>query len=92
MRSCECSWLLIWGGRAWLNEDSIWSQKFCITEFYKRLTVHFWDKGYDLGLKIIRWSLLVTFAAVVISIFAECTPADKYIPPKPNPSPDETNC
>lgn len=70
-------------GAAWVfanyggHASSIWSQKFCITEFYKRLTVHFWGDGYDKGLKTIRWSLLVTFIAAVISIFAECRPSHK---------------
>lgn len=61
------------------NVSSIWSQKLCITEFYKRLTVQFWSKEYDCGLKIIRWSLLVTLTASVISIFVECRPSQKSV-------------
>lgn len=57
--------------------SSIWSQKFCITEFYKRLTVHVWDRHYEIGLKLLRWTLLVTFAAACISIFVECRPSHK---------------
>ncbi|KAL7273828.1 hypothetical protein RUND412_003294 [Rhizina undulata] len=52
----------------------IWSQKFCITVFYKRL-IPFDELGP--GLKAIRWSLLVTFLATVISVFAECRPTEK---------------
>ncbi|KAJ6258713.1 hypothetical protein Dda_6763 [Drechslerella dactyloides] len=49
----------------------IWVQKFCITEFYQRLTTQFWKGLYDLGLKVVRWGLLVTFAVCIISTFVE---------------------
>ncbi|EPS37271.1 hypothetical protein H072_9037 [Dactylellina haptotyla CBS 200.50] len=52
----------------------VWIQKFCITEFYHRLTTQFWRGLYDIGLKILRWSLLVTAVASIISTFVECQP------------------
>ncbi|KAH8151399.1 uncharacterized protein LAJ45_04602 [Morchella importuna] len=77
---------LVLAARVWYAVF-IWSQKFCITEFYKRLTVHVWDRHYEIGLKVLRWSLLVTFAAAVISIFAECRPSYKLWQVKPDPGP-----
>ncbi|KAI5858948.1 hypothetical protein BZA05DRAFT_414699 [Tricharina praecox] len=65
----------------------LWSQKFCITEFYVRLTEHFWEKGYELGLRIMRWSLLVTFLAATISVFGECRPGHKLWQVHPSPGP-----
>ncbi|KAK6538335.1 hypothetical protein TWF694_011213 [Orbilia ellipsospora] len=56
----------------------VWIQKFCITEFYQRLTTQFWKGVYDVGLKIVRWSLLVTATASIISIFVECQPFNHY--------------
>ncbi|KAI5797586.1 hypothetical protein EDC01DRAFT_650530 [Geopyxis carbonaria] len=63
----------------------IWSQKFCITEFYVRLTTHLYERNYRIGLKMIRWSLLVTFLAVVVTVFAECQPTHKYWQVRPDP-------
>ncbi|KAF3933965.1 hypothetical protein ABW19_dt0208149 [Dactylella cylindrospora] len=65
----------------------IWVQKFCITEFYKRLTTQFWRGVYDVGLKVVRWGLLITGVAAVISVFVECQPFDHYWQVKPDPGP-----
>ncbi|KAK6338017.1 hypothetical protein TWF696_001487 [Orbilia brochopaga] len=56
----------------------IWVQKFCITEFYQRLTTQFWKGLYDVGLRVVRWGLLVTFIACFISTFVECQPFNHY--------------
>ncbi|KAA8913740.1 hypothetical protein FN846DRAFT_886384 [Sphaerosporella brunnea] len=63
----------------------LWSQKFCITEFYMRLTDGFWERSYEIGLRIIRWSLLATFLASTISIFAYCQPGYKLWQVQPDP-------
>ncbi|KAK6352156.1 hypothetical protein TWF730_008988 [Orbilia blumenaviensis] len=55
----------------------VWIQKFCITEFYQRLTTQFWKGVYDVGLKIVRWGLLATLVASIISTFVECQPFDQ---------------
>ncbi|KAF8543119.1 hypothetical protein BDD12DRAFT_272672 [Trichophaea hybrida] len=65
----------------------IWSQKFCITEFYVRLTTCFWEKNYAIGLKAIRWSLLVTLLATAISVFGECRPVYRLWQVQPDPGP-----
>ncbi|KAF3904658.1 hypothetical protein ABW21_db0207365 [Orbilia brochopaga] len=57
----------------------IWIQKFCITEFYQRLTTQFWKGLYDVGLRVVRWGLLVTFTACFISTFVECQPFTQYV-------------
>ncbi|KAF8423313.1 hypothetical protein EV426DRAFT_710710 [Tirmania nivea] len=56
----------------------IWSQKLCITEFHSKLNLSFWHTSYNGVLGTIRWALVVTFLGVVISIFTECTPFQKY--------------
>jgi hypothetical protein len=55
----------------------IWAQKFCITEFYERLIEHFWENKPERRLKWIRWSLLFTFVAAIVTVFAECHPTHK---------------
>ncbi|EWC44880.1 hypothetical protein DRE_00939 [Drechslerella stenobrocha 248] len=65
----------------------IWIQKFCITEFYQRLTTQFWKGLYDLGLRIVRWGLLVTLTAALISTFVECQPFNHYWQVVPDPGP-----
>lgn len=63
---------------------SLWSQKFCIMEFYVRLTEHFREEAYDSALKFMRWGLMATFLAAVVSVFGECQPVHKSVavPPK----------
>jgi hypothetical protein len=58
---------------------SLWSQKFCITEFYVRLTEHFREEANDWALKFMRWGLLATFLAAVVSVFEECRPGHKSV-------------
>ena len=59
------------------SDSSIWFQKFCITEFFVRLTEHFWERSYEIGLRIIRWGLLATLLGAVVSVFAECSPSHR---------------
>jgi len=53
---------------------SIWTAKFTVSEFLKRMTERFWKKGYDFGLRAIRFFLAITFVGVVIATLAECQP------------------
>jgi hypothetical protein len=61
--------------------------KFTVSEFLKRLTQRFWRRGYEWGLRGIRIFLVVTFAAVLISTFAECQPFTHYWQVHPDPGP-----
>lgn len=65
----------------------IWSQKLCITEFHSKLNLSFWNTSYKGILGAIRWILVVTFLAVVVSIFAECNPFQRYWQVLPDPGP-----
>ncbi|EGX52754.1 hypothetical protein TWF173_002197 [Orbilia oligospora] len=56
----------------------IWIQKLCITEFYQRLTTQFWKGVYDVGLRVVRWGLLVTLVGSIVSTFVECQPFNHY--------------
>jgi hypothetical protein len=61
--------------------------KFTVSEFLKRLTQRFWKRGYECGLRGIRIFLVLTFAAVLISTFAECQPFTHYWQVRPDPGP-----
>ncbi|MCJ1477482.1 hypothetical protein MMC13_006154 [Lambiella insularis] len=65
----------------------IWTAKFTISEFFKRLYQGVWKKSYEVGLQIIRWFLLVTFLGVVIATLAECQPFSNYWQVVPDPGP-----
>jgi hypothetical protein len=64
---------------------SIWTAKFTVTEFLKRLTNHIWKSSYEIGLQFIRWFLIVTFVGVVIATLAECQPFNHYWQVVPDP-------
>lgn len=55
----------------------LWHQRFCITEFHRKLTLSYWNRRYETGLTVLRWSLAASLLAVVVSTAAECTPAQK---------------
>ena len=61
--------------------------KYTVSEFLKRLTERFWKKGYEWGLRAIRFFLVITFIAVVIATLAECQPFTHYWQVKPTPEP-----
>ncbi|KAL8944861.1 MAG: hypothetical protein Q9216_000151 [Gyalolechia sp. 2 TL-2023] len=63
----------------------LWTAKFTVSEFLKRLTSHVWRRKYELGLHFIRWFLAVTFIAVVIATLAECQPFYHYWQVVPDP-------
>jgi hypothetical protein len=66
---------------------SIWTAKFTVSEFLKRMTERFWKKGYDFGLKAIRVFLAVTFVGVVIATLADCRPFVHHWQVIPDPGP-----
>ncbi|QDS67917.1 hypothetical protein FKW77_008532 [Venturia effusa] len=65
----------------------IWTAKFTISEFLKRLTSSFWRPQYEVVLRGIRIFLAVTFIAVIIATLAECRPFDHYWQVIPDPGP-----
>jgi uncharacterized membrane protein YuzA (DUF378 family) len=65
----------------------IWMAKWSILEFLKRLVGAFWHTSYEVGLQIIRYFLLATFVAVIISDLAECHPFTHYWQVIPDPGP-----
>lgn len=65
----------------------IWTAKFTVSEFLKRMTERFWKKGYEMGLRGIRIFLVVTFLAVIIATLGECQPFDHYWQVTPDPGP-----
>jgi hypothetical protein len=66
---------------------SIWTAKFTVSEFLKRMTERFWKKGYDFGLRAIRGFLAATFIGVVIATLADCRPFSHHWQVIPDPGP-----
>ena len=65
----------------------IWTAKFTVSEFLKRLISTFWRKSYETGLKFIRIFLVITFLATVIADIGECQPFHHYWQVVPDPGP-----
>lgn len=63
----------------------LWVLKYAILEFFERLLGTTWARSYRISLIIVRWTLIATFAAVVISTLAECQPFDHYWQVEPTP-------
>jgi hypothetical protein len=70
-----------------LTFGSIWTAKFTVSEFLKRLTGQFWRKTFEWGLRGIRIFLVVTFVAVFMATLSECQPFDHYWQVVPDPGP-----
>lgn len=66
---------------------SIWTAKFTVAEFLKRLSNSFWKKSFELQLRAIRIFLGATFVAVFVSTLAECQPFNHYWQVRPDPGP-----
>lgn len=66
---------------------SIWTAKYTVCEFLKRLTANIWRKSFQLVLKFIYVFLASTLVAVVIATLAECQPFDHYWQVVPDPGP-----
>lgn len=69
------------------GDASLWTAKFTISEFLKRLTGQFWRRSYEVGLQFIRYFLVVTFVGVVIATLVECHPFPHYWQVVPDPGP-----
>ncbi|EEP82315.1 conserved hypothetical protein [Uncinocarpus reesii 1704] len=65
----------------------IWTAKFTVTAFFKRLTAQIWRRSFQHVLVGIRYFLLVTFIAVIIATLTECQPFDHYWQVVPDPGP-----
>ncbi|KAL9109785.1 MAG: hypothetical protein Q9227_005654 [Pyrenula ochraceoflavens] len=65
----------------------IWTAKFTVSEFLKRLVGAYWRKSFEIGLQIIRYFLLITFITVIIATLAECQPFNHYWQVAPDPGP-----
>ncbi|KMP07556.1 hypothetical protein DIZ76_017266 [Coccidioides immitis] len=65
----------------------IWTAKFSVTAFLKRLTDQIWRRSFQHVLLAIRYFLLVTFIAVVLATLTECQPFDHYWQVIPDPGP-----
>ncbi|RCI14067.1 hypothetical protein L249_8053 [Ophiocordyceps polyrhachis-furcata BCC 54312] len=64
---------------------TLWILKYAILEFLKRLTDLTWRRSHLVALAIIRWTLVLTFVAVLVSILAECRPFSHYWQVVPDP-------
>lgn len=67
--------------------QSIWTAKFTVSEFLKRLIGAYWRKSFEMILQFIRYFLLITFIAVVIATLSECQPFTHYWQVIPDPGP-----
>ena len=65
----------------------IWTCKFTISEFLKRITIRVWRRSWELTLQGIRIFLGLTFIAVVVATLTECQPFDHYWQVVPDPGP-----
>lgn len=63
----------------------LWILKNAILEFFRRLTDVSWERSYSYALWGVRWTLILTFVAVVISDLAECQPFQHYWQVSPDP-------
>ncbi|KAJ6780987.1 hypothetical protein PWT90_07726 [Aphanocladium album] len=64
---------------------TLWILKCAILEFLRRITGITWQRSYQTTLVALRWTLLATFIAVVISDLAECRPFNHYWQVLPDP-------
>ncbi|KAF1808710.1 hypothetical protein P152DRAFT_404953 [Eremomyces bilateralis CBS 781.70] len=65
----------------------IWTAKFTVSEFLKRMTSTIWKKSYERILHSIRIFLVATFFIVIIATLAECQPFTHYWQVIPDPGP-----
>ncbi|KAL2208953.1 hypothetical protein CC79DRAFT_638461 [Sarocladium strictum] len=64
---------------------TLWILKYAILEFFERLLGTTWARSYRISLIAVRWTLIATFVAVVISTLAECRPFNHYWQVVPDP-------
>lgn len=65
----------------------LWTCKFTMSEFLKRITIRVWRRSWELTLQGIRIFLGVTFFAVVAATLSECQPFEHYWQVIPDPGP-----
>ncbi|KAI1926083.1 hypothetical protein LOZ12_000490 [Ophidiomyces ophidiicola] len=65
----------------------IWTAKFTVTSFFKRLIAQIWRRSFQHVLLVIRYYLAFSFLAVLIAIFTECQPFYHYWQVVPDPGP-----
>ncbi|KAK2739671.1 hypothetical protein FQN57_006505 [Myotisia sp. PD_48] len=65
----------------------IWTAKFTIAEFLTRFTAQIWRRSFEYVLQFIRYFLIVTFIAVLITTLTECQPFTHYWQVVPDPGP-----
>ena len=66
---------------------SIWTAKYTVLQFLRRITSSVWTRTYERALRAIRWFLALAFLAVVIVTLAECHPFKHYWQVVPDPGP-----
>ncbi|GAO16832.1 uncharacterized protein UV8b_01103 [Ustilaginoidea virens] len=64
---------------------TLWTLKFCILEFLKRITDLTWERSHHVALVAIRWALVLTFVGVIVSDLTECHPFSHYWQVLPDP-------
>ncbi|KAJ1333500.1 hypothetical protein MN608_03491 [Microdochium nivale] len=64
---------------------TLWTLKYAILEFFKRLTSTTWTRSHVIMLQIIRGILVATFIAVCIVDLTECQPFQNYWQVLPDP-------
>ncbi|OJJ50033.1 hypothetical protein ASPZODRAFT_128623 [Penicilliopsis zonata CBS 506.65] len=65
----------------------IWTAKYTVCEFLRRVSGMIWRRSLLLFLRFIYYFLASTFLAVVIATLAECQPFDHYWKVVPDPGP-----
>ncbi|PYH49715.1 putative integral membrane protein Pth11-like [Aspergillus saccharolyticus JOP 1030-1] len=65
----------------------IWTAKFTVCEFLKRVSGMIWRRSLDIFRKSLYYFLASTLLAVVIATLAECTPFAHYWQVIPDPGP-----
>ncbi|WEW54894.1 hypothetical protein PRK78_000321 [Emydomyces testavorans] len=65
----------------------IWTAKFTVTAFFKRMTAQIWRRSFQKILLVIRYFLVLTFIAVILATLTECQPFDNYWRVLPDPGP-----
>ncbi|THD00490.1 hypothetical protein EYZ11_000054 [Aspergillus tanneri] len=65
----------------------IWTAKFTVCEFLKRVAGMIWRRSLRIFLQFIYYFLASTLIAVVIATLAECQPFDHYWQVEPDPGP-----
>lgn len=56
----------------------IWTAKFTVLDFLKRMTDRFWKRSFEIGMRFITWYLIASFFAVLLSTILECRPIHNY--------------